>query len=345
MINITPVRFAGINNVFAQQPPKVKQTGLTSDVFVRSAAPAFNGDKNESFVQWAKRTDYLTRELPQNLFSDMNIIGSGFNHTAYKITDNDKYILRGPNEQFIKRYAKEIDYSQTTMTETEDKNLKINIGQPVASIVLKTKSGIPMAFFDVLKKQEGTSLGVPPYSALSNDFGELREGAVSYEADSRKEKYSQSLKKVANMPIESYKTLIDEVEEAAKAGYTFDYLNSNNILVDDKNKRFNLIDMEKSRQGVNYGNILYALTNYCYYPTYTSNSFSNKVSSAEKDDATDNTIKIIQKFMVAMQQKGVKFDKQNKSCEFNELLNSKPMTLLNSFSPNKWEFFEKNEVA
>ena len=348
MININPVRFANINNVYAQQP-KTKLTGLASDVFVRSNAPSFKCRDDESFMDWAKKTNYVMADFPHIFFSDNTVIGSGFNHTTYMIPETDKYILRGPNEQIIKTVANQIDFQKTTIEDIEDKNLKINIGQPVASIKAQTKIGIPI-FFEVLKKQEGTSIGVPPYSALSDEYGNLKPGIEPYEAESRKVKYAESIKEVANMPIEAYETLISELEEAAKAGYKFDYLNSNNILLDEKNKRFNLIDMDKvsnpENNTVNYGNVLYALTNYCYYDTYTSNSFMNRmISPIEKEEAAHNTIKTIQKFVIAMQKKGVKFDKANKSYEFDKLLGSKVIDCLNDSDKNKWSYFERNQVA
>ena len=170
MINISPVRFASINNIFAQ--PKVKQNGIKSDVFVRSANTSFKGNtpNNESFADWATRTDYIHRDFPHTFFTTGdNIIGSGFSHTTYKIPGTDKYILRGPNDKTVKAFARDLDFSQTTLQDIEDKNLKINIGQAVGLITAKTRIGIPM-FFDILQKQEGKSLGVPPYSALSDEF-------------------------------------------------------------------------------------------------------------------------------------------------------------------------------
>lgn len=348
MIKLHPISLANITpnkNIQRQTNPL---STPAYDTFVRST-PAFksNNEQKSSFTDWAVKTHFTQTELPRILLNKDYVIGSGYNHSTYKIPENDKYILRGPNYGIVKQFASQLDYADAKLVESEDKNLKINIGQRVADLMVKTNSGIFMVF-EVLKKQEGNVLGVPPYSAISNEeSGELRLNELNYEAQERKEQYAKSLEDVAKMPVEAYSQLISDLQEAAKAGYKFDHLNSNNILVDTKNKKFNLINMDKTKGDVNYGNVLYALTNINYFNTYASKSPLGQSTQREIKEAVNNTVDIIHKFMIAMKQNGVKFDKDSMSFEFHKLLRSYPMSCIaesNNIN-DKWAYFERNQTV
>ncbi len=346
-MNIKPLNLTNIKPLNIQNNQRKILSTPAYDMFVRST-PAFKGDEeNSSFAKWADKTNFLKESFPNIITNRDNILGSGYSHSTYVIPGNDEYILRGPNYKSVERNLNQFDFSTAKFNETEDKNLKINIGQSVGNVIVETDSGIPMAF-QVLKKQEGTSYGIPHYTAISDEItGEVREGELPYEAPERKEKYAKSLETAANMPLEAYSQLISDLEEASKAGYQFDHLNSNNFLLDTKNNRFNLIDMDKKNGEVNYGNILYALTNINYFPTYTSKSPFGEVSGKEIEKAIDNTIQIIDKFTTAMKENDVKFDKDNTTFEFNEFLRSYPMSyIVRSYDTDKkWEYFEQKGIA
>ena len=218
-------------------------------------------------------------------------------------------------------------YSKAKIKDTEDKNLTINIGQQVAEITVPTSFVFPETI-EVIKKQKGKSLGVPPYEALSaNENGDLRKGELPYEALERKLHYAESIHDVAQLPVSAYEKLISDVISANEAGYSFDYLNSNNLLVDKNDKSINLIDMNKSGGGVNLGNVLYALTNISYFSTYSSSYDENPMSEDDVNKALNDTIQIISKFMQAMQNMGLKLDKNECSYQFMNLMNSFPFTL------------------
>ena len=197
------------------------------------------------------------------------------------------------------------------------------MGQTVASIE------VPCGVFfhssiEVMKKQSGEPIGIPPVAALSNPMtNEIPKGELPYEARERKEYYAASLEKLASLPQSSYETLIDELIEASEMGYHFDHLNSNNLLLDMENQRINLIDMEKSKRPVDWGDTLYALTNINYYSTYTSPYGEAPMSQDDIYKVQKNSVEIVDKFTKAMQNKGVKFNRVGfYSVEFEDFLRS-----------------------
>ncbi|MBQ9246321.1 hypothetical protein IJ182_08655 [bacterium] len=339
-MNINPVNFTRIT-IGAQKPQIQRQQNIPSDTFVRTT----NTEKQETnaFIKWVEDNDFIQSQLPMLLLDKENIIGSGFSHKTYAIPNNDDYILRTANYNTFN----DVDYRSAEIIDTEDKNLKINIGQQVARIELKTHSGYPLSI-EVLKKQTGKPIGEPPAQALYNEStGTLRDDVESYESLNRKQNYAKSLEKLAQLPVESYEKLISDIKSAGDAGYSFDHLNSNNLLLDEEKQSINLIDMDKNKIGINYGNILYALTNINYFSTFSSRTGDNPMPQNEIEQAIDNTVTITQKYILAMRAQGVKFDKKNVSMEFHDLLRSFPLSIMcGSFdNETKWKYFEQNGVA
>lgn len=335
MLNVNPLNFtSGVSNYKKANKPIVQ--GLTSDVFVKTSNNvSFKGINKNSFVDWAEQTDFISKQLPEILANPKNKIGSGFSHSAYTIPGCDDYILRTPN------YSQSIDYdfSKAVLKDTEDRNLKVNVGQKVADIEVPLEYGMT-SVIEVLKKQTGKSLGVPPSKAVFvEETGELRPGQLPYEAKERKEYYADTIHQAAQLPMEAYTKLIDDVIDAANAGYTFDHLNSNNLLIDTKNGSINLIDMDRSKRDANLGNLLYALTNVDYFATFSSAYDKTPMSNEQIGQAIGDTIQIIDKFTSAMKEKGLKFKKDECSYEFFNLINSIPFSFFckNGDYNAKWE--------
>lgn len=319
MLNISPLNFVKLNNSsFSKQ--YVKQ-GLSSDVFVKSPNnTAFKGAQStnsaNSFIKWAQDTKFTENQLTEILLNPDNIIGSGFSNTAYKIPGNDSYILRVLTSSASRINPSNIPNAK--LKDTKDKNPEINIGQKVAEIEIPGEYTADSITVEVLKRQNGESIGVQPPETLCNDFGDPLPDVISYEDYSRKEKYARTIHKVAQLPVESFEKLISDFTKASEAGYHFDHLNSNNLLVDSEDESINLIDMSiGSGKPVkpNYSNLLYSLTNISYLQTYIS-KYPNPVSDEDKNTSIEDTINIISKFMEAMQNQGAKFDRDLESIEF-----------------------------
>lgn len=341
MLNINPVNFISkINN--NSQVRQHRTNALTQDVFVKTSKNvSFQGSTNSSFIDWAQQTDFIQKQLPEILSNPENKLGSGFSHSAFTIPDCEDYILRIPNYTLKDNF----DFSKAELKDTEDKNLTINIGQEIAEIKAKGQYGIPNTI-QVLRKQTGKSIGVPPPETIYiEDTDRLREGQLPYEARERKEYYAATVHQVSQLPQSAYEKLIDNIIIASEAGYAFDHLNSNNLLVDDDS--INIIDMDKHSQKVNLGNILYALTNINYCATYASRYDSSPMNSDNINQVMGDTIQIINKFTNAMQAKGLKFNKNECSMEFFKLIDSIPFSFFCKTGDYnaKWAALEKMGLA
>ncbi len=345
MLNINPIKFISTNNIQNKYPKK--QIGLKSDTFVRSSNNvSFKGCEsadNNSFIKWAQETDFIKTQLPEILTNPNYKLGSGFSHSAYIIPGNKDYILRTPNMKVQKNY----NFENADIKDTEDKDLNVNIGQEVASIEIPIEDGFPL-HIQVLKKQNGKAIGVPPFQAISiEETGSLRKGELPYEALERKAQYASTIHEVAKLPVEAYEKLIDDIRAAEKAGYYFDHLNSNNLLIDEEKGSINLIDMDKNKLPANLGNVLYALTNINYFSTFSSQYDSCPMSNEEIGTAIKDTLQITDKFVQAMKNKGEKFNRDECSYEFFNFINSMPFSFYcHTGDYNmKWEVLEQKGVA
>ena len=343
-MNVNPLNFVKINYNRTSIPNNPLHFEATKDVFVKSSNPlSFKGaeqvDEVKSFIQWAQETDFIKTQLGDILSNPENVLGTGFNSTAYKIPNNENYVLRLANSSL-----EYINWSGIPNSQVADTDLKhdINVGQEVAVITIPSEwavSGQPDWLgtrVEVLKKQTGESIGVqPPETLLEGEFSsQTKNGVASYEDYSRKEKYIRTLKQVAQLPVESYEELISTFTKASEICFGFDHLNSNNLLVDIETKSINLIDMDKPSIGggsveANYANLLYSLSNISYYSTYVS-SEPNPIADTpdgletKKIEAIEYNIQIIDKFLQAMKNTGVKFNSRETSYEFYKFMHSIP---------------------
>ncbi len=323
---------------------KLIKSPYVTDVFEKGVC--FKGKEtlsNNGFISWADKTGFLNGQLQEVLANKENKIGSGFSHSVYSIPNNEDYVIRTSNYGNLSG----LDFSKAEIKDVEDKNLKVNIGQKVAEIDIPSEDAIPYRI-EVLQKQSGVSLGIAPYEALAKgESGALRDGELPYEAFARKQHYAKSIDSVAQMDVSSYEKLISDYMSASESGYRFDHLNSNNLLIDNENGTINLIDMEKGRTGANLGNLLYALTNICYLETFASQYGMDPMGEDDVKKAYSDTIQIISKFTQAMKNKNLKFNQNDCSYEFMNLINSAPFTFYcRTFDfGEKWAKLEKMGLA
>lgn len=326
MLNISNVNFTKISNNFLAKK-NLMMKGLSNDVFVRNSAPvSFKGvyvpESSNPFMKWAEETDFINSQLRNILTTPEHQLGSGFTNTAYEIPGNDDYILRISTSSLSNMNWPELENASI---EDTDLQLDVNVGQCIAEISVPSTYARPgerdifATKIEVLKKQQGESIGVqPPETLVADEWGTPKVGVEPYEAMSRKEKFARTIHKVAQLPVESYEKLLTDYKKACSAGYRLDHLNSNNLLIDEENKSINLIDMERvNPDGTvpHYANLLYSLTNCAYFDTYTYD-YPNPVSDEDKNKALQDSVQIITKFMQAMQNTGSKFDRTRNSYEF-----------------------------
>ena len=345
MLTIYPIKPVKTNNYnnFQQQRKKT----LVNDVFIRTTPNiSFKGtEQNErnSFIEWAEKTDFLKSQLPY-IFSNPDCkIGSGFFHAAYSIPGNDEYILRIPKNQEFQIF----DFSNAIIKDKEDKNLRINIGQEVATIELPKEKGIPTTI-EILKKQKGKAIGIPPLQTLFiPGTGVLKSNELPYDDLARKEYYASTIHKVAQLPISAYEKLISDIREAEKFDYHFDHLNSNNLLIDEESGVINIIDMEKMKVPVFLGDLLYALTNMNYFSTFSSQHNKYAVAEEMVNKVIMDIVEIIDKFIQAMRNKGEKFNREECAYEFFRFMSSLPFELYcrTCDDNEKWKILSEKGVA
>lgn len=311
MLKMMPISFSGIKTIpIAKKEYNVTLPKMQNDCFIKSNISFCGVDKKSSFENWMDENSLEATDIKSIISNTDNILGSGFDNTTFSIPNCNEYVLRCSTQMLP--FIKDGDYMNAGIVDCEDENLKINIGQCIAKIHPKVKIPFPCEI-EVLKRQQGKSIGVQPPETI-------RDNDVPYEDYSRKEKYEKTIHETAKLPQKAYDTLISEIIEADKLGYKFDFLNSNNLLVDDKNEKINIIDMQKG--GVNtdiMSGLLYALTNIRYFKTYTATNY-NQVSDEKKQQACQDTMEIIGKFVVAMKNQNVKFDLNNMPIEAHNFL-------------------------
>lgn len=298
-------------NLQAQRNTATKP--MEYDCFVKSTP-------ENAFIKWAKDNNF-TQSSAKDVFSQENLLGKGFSNSVYKIDGNDDFVLR------VTKCAKnhdELDLSKYDLQDTEDKKLKGNYGQCIA--VLKGNSA-EMPKIEVLRKQKGITNANPPTSVIYNEDGSLRPGEAPYEARERKEHYAQCLQILADMPQEAYDKVVKQLSEIGELGYKFDYYNSNNFMLDAENGNIGMIDLEKEDRECrnDLGNALLALSDLEYLNTYMSKYDSAPTSREEQNLAVKNTITVIDKYVKALKNNGVKFSKNGYEF-YAQLLNSMPMS-------------------
>ncbi len=306
VLSITP--FYGKTNIFNLKTTSFK--AQNQDTFIKTGVQESSDNID---IEKLKLNPKEMLKLYQSATADKNNkIGSGFTHSVYKIPNVEGYVFRVPTDNL----NKSMDFMTARYKESsEAKDLDVNVGQKVGELKFITEDNHSVTV-ELRQFAKGISLGIPPIQAVRNK--------EEYNSMENKEYYAKTIAQTASLPLEAYEKLISDFQKVYKAGYHFDHLNSNNLLIDEKNKSINLIDLDKLKMKPNYGNLLYALTNIGYFETYTSAYDSNPVSDEKKNEVTFNTMQIIDKFTKAMQKQNVKFKMDEISYEFMKFLTSLP---------------------
>jgi len=172
---------------------------------------------------YSQFTNYLTSnninfpQLIQQLQSQ-NPDGQGGNAFFYKI----------PNTPFGIRILKKnwtTPDINPTLEPADNPNADINIGQAIANYGKNIQ---------VLRLQQGTPAGMK-YSALKLQQGDELNQEIA--------NYKNQIKAAAEMPLESYIELFNNIKKLNANNYVVDPSKSGNLLI-DKNK-FNIVDMNK----------------------------------------------------------------------------------------------------
>lgn len=288
-----------------------------SDTFERTSNP------DSEAVKFLKSTNFVKSGLKKVLADPSNELGCGIYHKVYSIPDCNDYVLRVPKDFNLS----DINLNDFTIEDTEDKNLKINIGQEIAKINFKTPKD--SSSISLLKKQNGQSVGIAPLEVFEQIYDNDSDLISVYTSQEMKKTFADSLSLLASFPVSSYEKLTDDVKSAADCGYFFDYKNSNNIMADKKTKSLNLTDMVKCDGCLNWGSVLFALTNIKYMPAYINAGY--KINEDDRKKASENVQCICDKYIQALKNKGISEDEQQQC-------------LLTFFSMFMGSFFPSNKL-
>lgn len=177
-----------------------------------------------------------------------NLVGSGGNSSVYKIPEVEEYVLRVPNGRFGG------DTSMGVLEPVDDRLPELNIGQAVAR----------MGGHKILKRQLGVPAGVP--------YGPIRQSAEGILL------YQKSLARAAEMPQTSYDSLAYLFQLLNSNALNFDPSKSNNILIDEKNMVFNVVDINPPDHGAKTHNDLGRMV-----VPLMDNAFASKVKNSDID--------------------------------------------------------------
>ena len=130
MLTIMPISFSGIKTSPQWQVKVATSPRLKHDVFQKNLS--FTGKTD--FGSWMLQNNLTFNDIQDVISNDENIIGQGNYSTAYQIPNCEEYCLK--INTLDKEDFRNVDFSKAKIQDTEDTNLKINIGQEVAKIFL-----------------------------------------------------------------------------------------------------------------------------------------------------------------------------------------------------------------
>lgn len=156
-----------------------------------------------------------------------NLLGLGNANRAYSIDSYPNFVLRVP-KSFVPQNDTIFFYKPISPELQE-----YNFGLPIVNL----GHGV-----EILNKVEGESNSIP------NWINQMKKSVYYSEpvGKSDAKTFLNNLIKISNFPIEAYVDLAKKFKSLNDTPYTPDFLNPNNILVDFKNKKFNVIDLWKN---------------------------------------------------------------------------------------------------
>lgn len=288
-----------VSNKRSQNSPQ-----LANDTFIRTCSfgnSTKEDDKSyEKFRQWSDEVGFL--DFAQEIISSTGrIIGSGFEAKTYAIPHNDQWVIK----QSKRAGLINVFTPEAQILEIKDIAPDLNIGQYIATVKIPLNDRFTQQFY-ILKKQTGESFGVP-YSAR-NDVN-----------DTTAKVHLNSLKKLSELPQESFDKLVSDIQYVTRKGYKFDVANPCNFMIDSTKKSVNFVGIENKigmENNTQYGDVLFALLDGEFGVEFNKSDRPQN----EKEEAAILSQKICSKFMISMIRKNVQFTFTDK---FEDVFNSR----------------------
>lgn len=219
----------------------------------------------------------MKKKLPEldtifSALSEDTFIGRGGNASVYRIQGHSEYALRVPNH-LLKIFADVVHEPN----EIEDPLFQgRNFGQPL----VEYGDGITLLYL-----QEGMPVGVPPY---------LRNGSKARPSEENDITYAESTKIAAEMPLEAYIEMLEDVKFLRSIDKRFDPSKSNNMLMDIQIQRFKFVDIMTKNPGSDYDNCPQELVTMLF-----DNSYAWQYKGDQADEIQENRINILNKIILA----------------------------------------------
>lgn len=168
----------------------------------------------------------LKDTIRKSISDENNLLGEGLSKKGYGLAGIKDYVIR-----IYKNCFRKEDLDREFVKPKND--------------YLNTLEGVVLCIpgkIDIVKKKTGESLGVDKYAERIQvtDFPPLRDVKVTREETLKALNIYEKLK---DFPVKSYKQAYLQMKKfCKKTGFQFDIISPNNILIDTKAKKINLID-------------------------------------------------------------------------------------------------------
>lgn len=189
----------------------------------------FNGQQQDDFwrsYNKTKRNIPLSDTVSSSINNNSLLIGEGRNKKVYAIEGVKEYVIR-----IFKKYFNQTDLKNEF---TEPENSHINTIDEVA-LCIPDK-------IDIVKRKDGIGIGVENYfeRIQANEFPPMQRVYVTRQETL---KSLDTYEKLKDFPLKAYEEAYLKIKDISKKpGWQLDVICPNNILVDTKAQKINIID-------------------------------------------------------------------------------------------------------
>lgn len=185
---------------------------------------AFTG-RRESWQNYENFREFFDKKnsitiLKEALSPELKV-GEGFSHVVYSIPENDTFMLR------VNKFQ-DAPLKTISLKKEKDYFPEFNLGQKVASL---------NEFASVIVRQKGVPCGIKNFE--NKQYQQVKKTDLP--------NFIDYLRKVSQFPQESFDNFEKEIKTIHKRFHMFDFVNSQNVLFEEKTKSFNIVDIIKRK--------------------------------------------------------------------------------------------------
>ncbi len=277
-MNVNPILFisncrtSNINKIYTRNHVPFGNLVIKEDVFTRQASR-----DDVELDKILKNQDNIVKSVRHE-----NYLGSGANVKAFLLdsSSDEKFIIKIPHTFDIAN-IKDVKFQKIP-----DALSSYNFGQPVA----QSKEGI-----FITKFVQGKTYSVPDIVAVY--FRMLMTGQLPTREEAQID--LASMKKIARFPLEAYIDLAKKFKKLNSMGKCVDYINPNNLLIDEKNKKINVIDIWEDGKWNNNGTSGYINMVMLLCNGWAHKCFLDALNTREQKEYKKATREIINKCKIA----------------------------------------------